>query len=67
MYNFLLYYRSSIKLHMYMYILSNYSMQNAIVKCNILFGRSLSEGLYKRTLADCALEQDLLPGGDDQP
>lgn len=41
-------------------------IQNATVKDNILFGRALSEALYKRTLADCALEQDLeiLPGGD---
>lgn len=41
-------------------------IQNATVKDNILFGRAFNEALYKRTLHDCALEQDLeiLPGGD---
>ena len=41
-------------------------IQNATVKDNILFGRAVNETLYKRTLQDCALEQDLevLPGGD---
>ena len=41
-------------------------IQNATVKDNILFGRRTNDALYKRTLQDCALEQDLeiLPGGD---
>lgn len=41
-------------------------IQNATVKDNILFGKASNETLYKRTLHNCALEQDLeiLPGGD---
>ena len=41
-------------------------IQNATVKDNILFGKTINETLYSKTLHDCALEQDLeiLPGGD---
>ena len=41
-------------------------IQNATVRDNILFGRTYNEALYKQTLQNCALEQDLeiLPGGD---
>ncbi|CAI8020809.1 Multidrug resistance-associated protein 1 [Geodia barretti] len=41
-------------------------IQNATVRENIEFGQAHNEAFYKRTLEDCALEQDLeiLPGGD---
>ena len=41
-------------------------IRNATVRENIEFGRAYNEVLYKTTLQDCALEQDLeiLPGGD---
>ena len=41
-------------------------IQNATVKDNILFAKRTNDALYKRTLHDCALEQDLeiLPSGD---
>ena len=41
-------------------------IQNATVKENILFGKTVDETLYSKTLHNCALEQDLeiLPAGD---
>lgn len=41
-------------------------IQNATVKDNILFGKTLNLALYGKTLHSCALETDLeiLPGGD---
>ena len=41
-------------------------IQNATLKDNILFGRSLDEDLYNRVVEACALKSDfeMLPGGD---
>lgn len=41
-------------------------MQNATLKNNVLFGKSLNNDMYERVIDACALRSDIdiLPGGD---
>ena len=48
------------------YVAQEAWIQNATLKDNILFGRTLDEELYNRCVEACALRSDfdMLPGGD---
>ena len=48
------------------YVAQEAWIQNATLKDNILFGRTLDEDLYNRCVEACALKSDfeMLPGGD---